>query len=494
MAGIFHGSQDTQVCSMSYALMASIDTVRALSPLWPRCAPLWLRACALAAVAITLFARVPRPATAQTCPQTDLGSELPVMVSGTTVGRNKQLGDPSCMQTFGAPDVTFLWTAPGTGTFQIDTHDSDFDTVLWVLDGTCAGRELACNDDDENIDFIPTSILTVDLTAGQQVVIVVSGLEASGNYVLHITSFAAPTPTTSTRLYLRSDPPPVTPAANGSWQDATQVARSHMAPEKFAALTEPHSATETSPTSTRVLVYQFVSPPLAQDHTFSSSTDQFELVAGVQESDAGMRAISTLHAWVSTGDMSAVRCLLGDALMNVIWPLSPAALDQGPFVIGDCGAIAGDRIVLEFGYFAGNSDTTPYTGTVWRGGEGEDLVAGGDPTAKRPGFVTITGDFQFAALGTPLPTSPAASPTPSPSPSGPAVTPTPTATPRPTETGCAGDCTGDGTVTISDLITLVNVALGTAAINACSDGDVNHDGLIKVNEIVIAVNHARGGC
>jgi hypothetical protein len=471
--------------------MASRDWVRAIAHVRVWATPHPLRGSVQAAVATILVAGGLRAA-AQTCPQIDLGSEVPVMTSGTTVGGTKQLGDPSCMMTFGAPDVTFRWTAPGTGTFQIDTHDSDFDTVLWVLDGTCTGSELACNDDDENIDFIPTSLLTVDLTAGQQVVIAVSGLEVSGNYVLHITSFAAPTPTASTRLYLRNDPPPVDPPVNGSWQDATQLVRSHMAPEKFAAFAEPHATTETSPNPTRVLVYQFVSPPLAQDHAFSSDTDQFELVAGTQESDAAMHAISTLHAWVTAGDRGDVRCPLGDALVNVTWPLSPAALDEGPFAIGDCAATTGDRIVVEFGYLASNTDTTPYSGTVWRGGEGEDLVAGGDPTGKRPGFVTITGTLQFAPVGTPL-FSP--SPTPTPSPAEPTVSPTPTPTTSPTETmECVGDCSADGHVTINELITLVNIALGTASINVCSNGDVDHDGLITVNEIVIAVNHAQSGC
>src|SRR5207302_907476 len=127
--------------------MASTGTLRALSQR--------VRGCRLVAVAAILLAGV-RPTAAQTCPQTNLGSALPVMTSGTTVGGGKQLGDPSWQMTVRAPDVAFQWTAPGTGTFQIDTHGSDFDTILWVLDGTCTGRELACNDDDENIDFLPT--------------------------------------------------------------------------------------------------------------------------------------------------------------------------------------------------------------------------------------------------------------------------------------------------------------------------------------------------
>jgi hypothetical protein len=59
---------------------------------------------------------------------------------------------------------------------------------------------------------------------------------------------------------------------------------------------------------------------------------------------------------------------------------------------------------------------------------------------------------------------------------------------------CTGDCDGDGTVTIAELIRLVNLALGTSGSMPCAAGDVNGDGAITVNEIVAAVNGALTGC
>ncbi|MGD0946104.1 MAG: hypothetical protein ABSA52_01635 [Candidatus Binatia bacterium] len=59
---------------------------------------------------------------------------------------------------------------------------------------------------------------------------------------------------------------------------------------------------------------------------------------------------------------------------------------------------------------------------------------------------------------------------------------------------CAGDCNGDGTVTVSELLTMVDVALGNANIDGCFAGDANHDGQITVDEIHTAVNHALEGC
>jgi hypothetical protein len=57
-----------------------------------------------------------------------------------------------------------------------------------------------------------------------------------------------------------------------------------------------------------------------------------------------------------------------------------------------------------------------------------------------------------------------------------------------------GDCNGDGTVNISDLITAVNIALETRPVTDCSVVDTNADGNVTVNELILAVNAALGGC
>jgi len=59
---------------------------------------------------------------------------------------------------------------------------------------------------------------------------------------------------------------------------------------------------------------------------------------------------------------------------------------------------------------------------------------------------------------------------------------------------CAGDCNHDGAVTITELVSMVNIALGTANVSACTAGDANGDGAITINEIITAVNHALDGC
>ena len=60
--------------------------------------------------------------------------------------------------------------------------------------------------------------------------------------------------------------------------------------------------------------------------------------------------------------------------------------------------------------------------------------------------------------------------------------------------GCAGDCNGDGQVTVDELVTLARIALGVASLSACHPGDTNSDGRITVDEIVAAVNAAGNQC
>jgi hypothetical protein len=59
---------------------------------------------------------------------------------------------------------------------------------------------------------------------------------------------------------------------------------------------------------------------------------------------------------------------------------------------------------------------------------------------------------------------------------------------------CVGDCNTDLQVTVDELLTMVNIALGNADVSACSAGDANHDGQITIDEILTAVNNALNGC
>ena len=57
----------------------------------------------------------------------------------------------------------------------------------------------------------------------------------------------------------------------------------------------------------------------------------------------------------------------------------------------------------------------------------------------------------------------------------------------------AGDCNGDGAVTVDELVTGVNIALGTTPLSACAAFDRNGDGQVTVDELIEAVNNALAG-
>jgi predicted dienelactone hydrolase len=59
---------------------------------------------------------------------------------------------------------------------------------------------------------------------------------------------------------------------------------------------------------------------------------------------------------------------------------------------------------------------------------------------------------------------------------------------------CAGDCSDNGAVGIDELITLVNISLGTESVSACMAGDADNDGAVTVDEIIRAVSVALDGC
>lgn len=59
---------------------------------------------------------------------------------------------------------------------------------------------------------------------------------------------------------------------------------------------------------------------------------------------------------------------------------------------------------------------------------------------------------------------------------------------------CVGDCNGDDTVPINELIVGVNVALGGSPVGACEAFDRNTNGEVSIDELLAGVNAALGGC
>jgi Tol biopolymer transport system component len=59
---------------------------------------------------------------------------------------------------------------------------------------------------------------------------------------------------------------------------------------------------------------------------------------------------------------------------------------------------------------------------------------------------------------------------------------------------CPGECSGDGQVTVTELIVGVNIVLGNAMLAECPVFDTNDDGRVTINELIAAVGAALNGC
>jgi hypothetical protein len=59
---------------------------------------------------------------------------------------------------------------------------------------------------------------------------------------------------------------------------------------------------------------------------------------------------------------------------------------------------------------------------------------------------------------------------------------------------CTGDCSGDGQVTIEELVRGVAIALGDLNVLECPPFDANGDGSVSIDELVAAVDDALNGC
>lgn len=125
-------------------------------------------------------------------------------------------------------------------------------------------------------------------------------------------------------------------------------------------------------------------------------------------------------------------------------------------------------------------------------GAGNSVNRNGQNSGDRSRTTTVDIDVVAdVATPTPSPTALPASPTPT---SVTTPSPPPTTTPTRLTTDCPGDCDGDGSVAINELITAVSIALGAQPLDACISLDLNGDGAIAINELIAGVNNALNGC
>lgn len=114
------------------------------------------------------------------CPIAAIDTVPSTVSAQTAIATNGH--DAQCFGNGNHPDAMFTFTAPHAGTFAFDTPQTAFDTLVFVLDGVCAGDELACGYE------LPVEL---SLAAGQTVTVGVEGLFAAdvGELQLRVQSY-----------------------------------------------------------------------------------------------------------------------------------------------------------------------------------------------------------------------------------------------------------------------------------------------------------------
>ncbi len=111
-------------------------------------------------------------------------------ITGTNIGSNKESGEPSHSpdNNPGGGSVWYNWTAPSSGSVNMTTLGSNYDTILAVYTGgtiATLGTPLAENDDVDP-GVITSSTVTFNATAGTVYRIVLDGWGGeAGNFVLN---------------------------------------------------------------------------------------------------------------------------------------------------------------------------------------------------------------------------------------------------------------------------------------------------------------------
>ena len=104
-------------------------------------------------------------------------------------GRAKESGEPNHAGNSGGKSVWWTWTAPSSGSVQIDTIGSNFDTILGVYTGSSVSSlTTVASDDDSGGNY--TSKVTFNAVGGTTYQIAVDGYNygsgMSGSIILHV--------------------------------------------------------------------------------------------------------------------------------------------------------------------------------------------------------------------------------------------------------------------------------------------------------------------
>ncbi len=159
----------------------------------------------------------------------ECATATPVMLGSTlfdNIGATDSLPAYSCEPIHGFADVWFTFVPPTTGTYLVELCGSSFDTVLEVLEGSCAApTTVACNDDTCGL----TSMVSFSGVAGNTYFIrpggwgSTAGNGAQGAGILNIEEIVPVSPPVLAAHYPLNDTGPTAADVSGNGQDGTHA-------------------------------------------------------------------------------------------------------------------------------------------------------------------------------------------------------------------------------------------------------------------------------
>jgi hypothetical protein len=125
--------------------------------------------------------------TAESCTTVDpiLTLTMP-STAGTNVGANDDFASSCGSSSATGPDQVYELDVPALATLTVDMSDADFDEVIEVLDASCGGADLGCND-------TPGSLTLTNVAAGTYYVVADGYYDtATGSYNLKVSGQIVP--------------------------------------------------------------------------------------------------------------------------------------------------------------------------------------------------------------------------------------------------------------------------------------------------------------
>lgn len=179
-------------------------------------------------------------------------------------------------------------------------------------------------------------------------------------------------------MYLSRDSAPYQPATKrGAWDTSTIVVDGMLTRRRRGSANTSGTASESSATlNFDRIISRWVSEPLGAC-TISGTLDY---AIPFRETNALANDVIHLHAYVTTGDSDTPRgTLLTDHIGSTEFTVNASTFDtisETGISLSSVSASAGDRIVIEVGYQAQNTDATAYSAAHKQGGNTGDTTAG----------------------------------------------------------------------------------------------------------------------